>query len=256
MKKKEWFKTWFGSPEYLKLYKHRNLKDAGELVKLLFGNIGLPKGSKVLDLACGNGRHSILFAKKGFNVTGIDLSKYLISEANKTKKLKYHKYAGRLKFEIGDMRNINYKNEFDLVVNLFSSFGYFEKDIENERVIKSISKALKTGGYFFFDFLNSIHLKKNLVPFSFSENKKSYIILTRNITGNIIEKNILIFSRNNKKNNDCRHFTECVKLFDVNDFERIFKKHGLRVLKKFGNYSGDKFNKLNSERLIFIAKKL
>ncbi len=93
-----WFKEWFNTQEYLDLYKHRDDTDeASKIIKLLFNNISLPKDAKILDLACGNGRHSVLFAKKGFSVTGIDLSKYLISKAEERRKKEYSRYSKRLK---------------------------------------------------------------------------------------------------------------------------------------------------------------
>src|SRR5690349_15974356 len=95
-----WFKTWFNTKHYLELYKHRDNKDAKKIVTLISKNISLPKGSKVLDLACGNGRHSILFARKGFNVLGIDLSPYLIGEANKKLRSEYLSHKNKLEFEI------------------------------------------------------------------------------------------------------------------------------------------------------------
>src|SRR5438128_8780984 len=118
MQKDDWYKHWFNTRDYLELYSHRDDEDARRLIGLLFNNISLDKRAKVLDLACGNGRHSVLFAKKGFNTFGIDLSPYLIKEA---KKLVKKQYRGRLKFGIMDMRHLKHFEEFDLVVNLFSS---------------------------------------------------------------------------------------------------------------------------------------
>src|SRR6266498_1428021 len=102
--KAQWYVSWFNSPEYLKLYRHRDEEDAKKILSLIFKNVHLRKNAKVLDLACGSGRHSLLIARKGFDVLGIDLSKYLISEARKKLNSEYKRYRKRLKFEIRDMR--------------------------------------------------------------------------------------------------------------------------------------------------------
>jgi 2-polyprenyl-3-methyl-5-hydroxy-6-metoxy-1,4-benzoquinol methylase len=82
---KEWYKDWFSSKYYLELYKHRDDKEAYDLINLIQRNVNLVNGGKVLDVCCGSGRHSIEFAKRGFDVTGFDLSDYLIGQANKHK---------------------------------------------------------------------------------------------------------------------------------------------------------------------------
>ncbi len=255
-KNDDWFKAWFNSHHYLDLYKHRDSKDAKKIVSLISRNIKLPKGAKVLDLACGNGRHSVFFASKGLNVLGIDLSPYLIKEAKKRLSSQYAAYKKSLRFEIRDMRNINHKNEFDLVVNLFSSFGYFEKDSENWKVIKSVSGALNKGGCFFFDFLNSEYLRKSLVPFDIKKRNHNVIIQVREITEGFVKKNIIIIKNNPRSDYPLiSNFYEKIKLYSLSDFRKIFKNYGLEVIKTFGDYTGSRFNPKTSERLIILAQK-
>lgn len=254
---KPWFKQWFNTQEYLELYKHRDDTDASKIIKLLFKNIKLNKDAKVLDLACGNGRHSVLFAKKGFNVTGIDLSKYLINRANEKRRTDYYKYKRKLSFEIGDMRNIAHSKEFDLIVNLFSSFGYFENGKDNENVIKSISRALNTNGYFLFDFLNRYYLLKNLVPYDIKKEKDKIIIQIRGFTNGYVEKSILIV-KNSKKTKIpiLNRYKEKIRLYSLDDFRNMFSQSGLKIIKTFGDYEGRKYIKSKSERLIILARKI
>jgi SAM-dependent methyltransferase len=241
---------------YLELYKHRDNKDAKKIVSLINRIVKLPAGSKVLDLACGNGRHSVLFAQKEFKVLGGDLSPYLISEAKKKLNTEYKRYRDNLTFKIMDMRFIGYKNEFDMVVNLFSSFGYFEKDSENIRVIKSISSSLKKNGYFFFDFLNKKYLEKSLVPFDINKRNHNIIIQVRNITRGFIKKDIIIIKNNpGSKHPLISDFFEEIKLYSLKDFKAMFNKNRLKIIKTFGNYSGSAFNQNTSERLIILAQK-
>lgn len=260
MKKTEqdkWFTRWFSTQDYLDLYKHRDTKDAAKILKLLFANISIPKSSKVLDLACGNGRHSLLIAKKGYNVTGIDLSQYLISKAKEKLKDEYSGCRNKLSFEIGDMRNISHKNEFELVVNLFTSFGYFEKHNDNLRVFKSISAALKKNGWFLFDFLNRDFLVNHLVPFDIKKEKKNIIVQLRNVIDGFVEKNIFILKNNTVPGSYpvLKSYKEKIRLYSLKDFRHMFSVNKLKIVKVFGNYDGAKFINSKSERLILLAQK-
>jgi len=255
-KSSSWFKKWFGTKDYLELYKHRDNADARKIAGLITRTLKLPKGSKVLDVACGNGRHSLIFAAKGFDVLGIDLSTFLISEANKKLRTDYRKQKEHLRFEIRDMRNITHKNEFDLAVNLFSSFGYFEKDAENFKVFKSIARALKPGGYFFFDFLNETQLKKSIVPFDINVRNHNAVVQVRKIKDNAVYKSIYIIRNNPKgKSPVVNEFYEMIKLYSLAKFTEVFSKYGLKVIKTFGDYSGKRYSKNSSERLIILAQK-
>lgn len=253
-----WYKSWFNTQDYLDLYKHRDEEDAKRIVTLLFKNIKLYKGSKVLDLACGNGRHSVLFAKRGYNVTGIDLSEFLIKQAKKKLKEEYRKYSCNLRFEIRDMRNINHVKEFDLVVNIFSSFGYFKTNNDNEQVIHSVSRSLKPCGYFLLDFLNNYYLAKNIVHYDIKRGRGKIIIQVREICNGFVQKDILIFRNDPSKGKYpiFNRFREKIRLYSVKDFIRMFSKHKLKILEKFGDYSGSPFNTRKSERLIILAQKI
>ena len=251
-----WYKKWFSTKDYLELYAHRNSSDAAKIAGLITRTLKLPKGSNVLDVACGNGRHSLIFAAKGYNVVGIDLSEYLISEAEKKLNSEYKKHKSRLKFEIRDMRRIGHKNEFDLAVNLFSSFGYFEKDSENFKVFKSISAGLKKGGYFFFDFLNAEYLRKSIVPFDISVRNHNAVVQVREIKNNAVYKSIFIIrNRKSSKSPEINKFHEMIKLYSLAQFKKEFQRAGLKVIKTFGDYSGKSFRSTSSERLIILAQK-
>jgi SAM-dependent methyltransferase len=252
-----WYKKWFNTADYLELYDHRNSTDAKKIVSLINRTIKLPKGSKLLDLACGNGRHSVFFAEKGYDVLGIDLSPYLISEAKKKLRSEYLRFKKNLKFDIGDMRNLSRKNEFDLVVNLFSSFGYFEEESQNRSVINSISRSLKKDGYFFFDFLNSEYLRRNLAVFDAQKRNRNIIIQVREITGKFVKKDILIIrNKPGSKYPELRRFHEKVRLYTLAELRQIFRSNRLKIVKLFGDYSGKPFRKNSSGRLIILAQKI
>jgi len=153
-----WFTSWFDSPYYHVLYKDRDYEEAGTFIKKLTSFLDLKNNATVLDLACGKGRHSKHLATLGYNVTGVDLSPNSIKAAKAFE-------TKNLKFEIHDMC-IAYSGKFDAIFNLFTSFGYFEAEIDNLRTIKAIKDSLKPNGFGIIDFLNVEFLKQHLVPAS------------------------------------------------------------------------------------------
>ncbi len=245
-----WYKKWFSDRLYLDLYSHRNTEEAGHMIDLIQRNIDIRTGSKVLDVACGAGRHSMQLAKRGFHVTGFDLSEFLISEAKKSRKEAKENNL-KINFLIKDMRNFNFKNSFDLAVNIFTSFGYFDNDEENFRVIKNVSSSLKKGGYFVFDFINSAYIKKNIVPLSRNKIGGITVIQKRKIEHGFIIKNIEVY-----KGKNVRHFKEILKLYSKKELLNCFEKFNFKVKMLFGDYYGCKFSEKNSKRIIVIAQKI
>jgi len=151
-----WYENWFGN-EYLTVYAHRDEDEARQLVQLILTHINLDKSAKILDLCCGQGRHAFLFANEGFDVFGFDLSKTLLQVA----KFK-NSQSDNTFFVQADMRFLPVVPSFDLLLNLFTSFGYFESDSENKTVFEQFHQALKSGGYFVFDYFHTPHILANL----------------------------------------------------------------------------------------------
>lgn len=245
-----WYKDWFSSKFYLKLYKHRNDEDARNLVNLIQRTIPIKKDDKVLDIACGAGRHSLELAKRGYNVTGIDLSKFLIAEARKACK-KAEEKPLNVHFLIKDMRHFNFKGKFDLAVNLFTSFGYFEDDKENFSVIGNASSSIKKGGWFVLDYINRDYLIDNIVPYSRNKIGNEVMHQRRSIKDDFVTKKIRIVSWKRELN-----FKEVLKLYTFSELEKAFKSFNLKIINKYGDYFGNPYNLKKSKRLIIFAKKL
>ncbi|MDD5362703.1 MAG: class I SAM-dependent methyltransferase [Ignavibacteria bacterium] len=244
MEKKNWYEKWFSNKYYLELYRHRNEKEARDIINLMQRFVPLPVNSKVLDVCCGAGRHSIELARRGYDVTGIDLSPYLISEAKSGLKKSDEKNL-KARFFIKDMRNFSFKNRFDIVLNVFSSFGYFEKDAENFKVFENVTSSLKKDGYFIFDFLNESYIKKSLVPYSEDKCEGNTIIQKRKIENGFVYKEIFI---GNSK------YNERIRLYTLTEIQKALKSVNLKTENIFGDYFGSKFNKLNSKRLIIFSR--
>ena len=150
-----WYASWFNTPFYHILYKDRNYSEAENFMYNLTNYLNIPENGKILDLACGKGRHSIYLNKIGFNVTGVDLSKNSIAYAKQFEN-------DTLKFNVHDMCK-PYHEQFDAVFNLFTSFGYFENEEDNLNTIKAIKANLNKVGFGVIDFLNSDYVINNLV---------------------------------------------------------------------------------------------
>ncbi len=143
-----WWETFFG-PDYLKQYDHtvhRTEAEVDGVEKILH----LRKTSRILDLACGAGRHSIELAKRGYEVTGVDLSKALLEEARAAASREGVDVA----FDHRDMRDLHYRAEFDAVINMFSSFGYFEVAEDDRKVLAAVARAVKPRGKFLMERFN------------------------------------------------------------------------------------------------------
>jgi cyclopropane fatty-acyl-phospholipid synthase-like methyltransferase len=244
--KSEWFKDWFNTQEYLNVYQHRNESDAEEHLKLILENIEIPNGAKILDMACGAGRHAIILARKNFNVTAVDLSENLISISRQSAQNENL----NINFVQSDIRNFNSNNKFDLVINLFTSFGYFETDEENFSVLKKAYSLLVDDGFFVLDFFNSQFLKKNLVEFSEENLDNAEIHQYRKIKDNRVTKKIVI-----TKDGILSTYEESVRMFTEDELVDAIQNIGFDIYKTFGDFLGNEFDNLSSPRLILICKK-
>ena len=232
--------NWFNSDYYHILYKNRDKKEAEFFINNLIKKLKIKKKSKILDLACGVGRHSFFLNKKGMHVIGIDNSENNIKKAKKFE----NKF---LKFKKKEMTE-EYGQEFDFIFNLFTSFGYINEK-HNLNTFKSINNSLVNHGILVIDYLNVFKLKEELVE---KETKKIGNIIfniKRSFQDNFIVKKIKI-----KDNNEIFYFEEKVMELTINDFQDYLKKFNFEILDVYGNYNLEKYHK-NSERLIMIIKK-
>lgn len=242
---REWFSRWFDSPFYHRLYRHRSEQEAMNFVENLLNEIQPAPLSKMLDLGCGNGRHSKVLASKGFDVTGIDLASSSIFEAKRLE-------SDQLRFYRRDMREPFGHSYFDYVFNFFTSFGYFKTNEEDERVMGNIAASLKHGGSLVMDYINGVHAIKNLIR----EEKKEIDGIVYHITRYADESHIFkkIRVEENRRTN-IAEFTEQIRILSVTDFESICNKNGLRILSVFGDYTLNDYEIENSPRIILVAKK-
>lgn len=239
----DWFEEWFNSDYYTRVYRHRNQTEASNVVDLLLQTVPLEQGARILDLCCGSGRHTQALAERGFSVTGIDLSTTLLNMAREEVE------SVNADFRQCDMREPYPEAPYDCVANFFTSFGYFDSDRDNFSVLERVREALKPGGYFFFDYLNAHHLRKVLVPHDKKEIDNLLVVQKRELDDRFVNKTISITDAHGHSH----AFTERVRLYEREDFERMFAKAGLVIDRLFGTYTGESFA-LSSPRLIIVAR--
>lgn len=236
----EWYEKSFGE-DYLTVYKHRDFRGARKEVERMISWLGLPPGAKVLDLCCGMGRHSLVLAEAGYKVTGLDLSEVLLHEA------RAQSGAEQVTWLRSDMRELPLEGDYDAVVNLFTSFGYFEEDMEQVKVLCEIHRMLKPGGKFVIDYLNPDYVIHNLVPHSTREDGELVIDESRRIEDGYVKKDIIITP---KQGTASRRYHESVKLYSLEQFSKMIERVGLQIEVVFGSYEEDNYDAQHSSRMI------
>ncbi len=221
----EWFEQWFGE-EYLRLYPHRDDADAEAAIGLVARTVGVA-GKAVLDLACGPGRHAAKLVERGGHVVGLDLSLPLLGRARA-------RTRGQVHLVRADMRHLPFRpGVFDLIVNLFTSFGYFRDDAQHEMVLREAATLLQPRGVFVIDYLNASAVRAHLVPHEERVVGSQRVGIERRITpdGHHVVKEMHLLE-------DGRSFQERVRLFSAEDLERLLRNVGLAVCFQFGDYDG------------------
>ena len=238
-----WYEAWFDSPYYPILYKHRDDEEAHLFIDRLLVWLRPSPGARLLDLACGKGRFAVYLAKKGFQVTGLDLSARSIGEAQRYEgpNLAFYRHDMRLPFRV---------NYYDYLFSFFTSFGYFPSEKDDLRTLKSVHSGLRKGGIFVLDYFNSKYVEAYLLG------RETRIIdgiafhLHKYIEGNRVKKQIWFEDSGQKY-----EYEESVRLFTLEDFERLFRLAGLQLSDTFGDYRLQPFDPGASPRLILIGRK-
>jgi SAM-dependent methyltransferase len=239
--KKDWFTDWFNTKYYHILYQHRDHHEAEVFMNNLTEFTQLQKGSSILDLACGKGRHSIYLNKLGYQVTGADLSINSIKHALTFK-------SESLNFIVQDMR-LPFPLKVDAVFNLFTSFGYFAEDAEDIRVVKNIKDSLHEGGIAVIDYLNVDKTIKTLIPEQKIHLDGIDFYITKTVQNDFIIKKIA-FTIEGKYHS----YFERVKCLSLQRFETIVAKADLKIKHTFGDYNLHDFDIETSNRLILVLE--
>lgn len=248
MEHQEWYKKWFNTKYYHLLYHYRNEQEAEYFISNIIKHLQLPKNSVIWDNACGKGRHSYFLSKLGYKVIGTDISENNIRVANENYK------NSNLSFFIHDMRREFYANYFDVVLNLFTSIGYFNYEYEEKKSIKVMAHALKNNGYIIIDFFN---------PYPLMQNTNKNTLEKKEVKGILFEiekiideskrviKKIKVIDKQKEY-----YFEEIVRLLPKEFFIQTLEENKIKVQKIWGEYDLSEYQPNVSKRMIFLGKKL
>lgn len=242
-----WYKSAFGDL-YLSLYAHRNQDDARRATRfLLRENIARP-GEPGLDLCCGPARHLAELLEARLHVIGIDLSAPLLNAAQN----KLHSLYLPARLVRGSMDRLPLRQGFGWVINLFTSFGYFERDEDNARVIQEAARVLAPGGRFLMDFMNAPFIRATLRPASQGQPAPGFTVRsTRAIEGfppRVVKRSHIEYDRRHQE------VIESVRLFEHHELTAMFEAAGLRVTRSWGDFGDRRWGEM-APRCILLGEK-
>jgi SAM-dependent methyltransferase len=240
---KEWFSEWFNSPYYHILYQNRDEKEAEFFLQNVVQKLGFTPNHRIVDLACGKGRHAIYLNSLGYYVTGVDLAPKSIEYASQSAN-------SRLHFEVQDLRCLHSESPFDIALNLFTSFGYFKSIEEDTLVIKNIHAILASKGLLLIDFMNVECVKQNLIERESKSINGIQFHISKWIDKGFIHKKIEV-----QDETKVFEFTEKVQVLELQHFEQLLNTKYFTIQQIFGNYALEPFQIGTSDRLIIVAQR-
>lgn len=253
MSERPWYKDWFSSPFYHKLYFERDETEAEGFILRLLDHLKPARGSFMLDVACGRGRHSRILAQKGYFVTGIDISFESIDFAKKSARKDSFGESGNLEFYQHDMRLPFRVNYFHYAFNFFTSFGYFRTRREHDDAIRTIAKGLKPNGIFVIDYLNVHFAEDKMVANEMKKINGTTYNIHRWHDETHFYKKITI---DDTQILQPVSFVEKVSKFSFGDFNDMLSFQGLQVQEVFGDYQLGSYDVRTRPRMIIVAKKI
>lgn len=240
----DWYRHAFND-HYPVVYAHRTPESALPEVAFAARVLALAPGERVLDLACGNGRHMMHLAAMGLNVVGLDYSSDLLALARDT--LRSHHGLVR-----GDMRHLPFRSVFDAVTNFFTSFGYFFEDHDNLLTVYAVADALKPGGRFLIDYVNRPHVEATLVPRS-SRRAGAYEITEERWIDHArcrVNKVTTVV----RDGREVSRSEESVRLYSLEELMALLERGGLYADRVYGDFDDQAYHS-SSPRLIVVGHK-
>ncbi len=259
--RKEWWQKIFDQ-DYIKTYidiTPQELTD--KQVSFLINKLKPISKKKILDLGCGYGRHTLKLAKLGCSIIGLDYSKLFLNIA----KRQAAKEGIKANFVTGDMRKLGFKNKFDAVICMFTSFGYFNEYTDHEDTIRGVAKALKSKGIFLLDLNNPARRLAGIIKNGKLDKKRKILItkkifkLSNGLKVTITQEFDLIkmrwkLIRQWKEGKRNKKYSSDIYLFTLPEIKHLLEHNGFKVEKTWGDFDGSLFN-LESRRLIILARK-
>lgn len=226
----------------------RQMQRTGAQVEFAVRALRLSPGAHLLDVACGVGRHALDLARRGYRVTGLDISPTLLRIAQD----RAQKAGIEVEWVAADMRAIPYRDTFDAALNLFSSWGYFESDAEDERVLRSVAAALKPGGRFLLELSHQPWIARHFEPHGWHEAGGVVILEQRSLdlmAGRLASEITVVYPDGRR-----RTWPYDLRLYTAPEVTRMLDAAGFAVTAAYGGYDGAHLS-LDSGRLIVVAER-
>lgn len=245
-----WYVDFFRG-DYLNVYAHMFTEERAEKESsFVAGVLELKPGASVLDLCCGQGRHSVQLAKRGFKVTGLDLNPDYLELATKAAK------TGRVTIEAvaADMREIPFTDKFDAIVNMYSSFGYLESEAEDLKVLEAAARALKADGRLLLDMLNREWAIDNYVRNDWHTGADGTLYVERrdlDLASSRMHVHFIVVDPNGGRRESIGHI---IRLYTLTEMTRLLERVGMRVTAVFGGFEGEEYG-IGTRRMIIVARK-
>jgi SAM-dependent methyltransferase len=245
-----WYVDFFRS-DYLNVYGHMFTEERAEKESAFVARtLGLMPGASVLDLCCGQGRHSVQLAKRGFKVTGLDLNAKYLDLASKAAE------AAKVEIETvaGDMREIPFANKFDAIVNMYSSFGYLESEAEDLKVLESAAKALKGGAQLLLDMLNREWAIDNYIQNDWHTGADGTLYVERrdlDLATSRMHVHFIVVDQKGGRRESIGHI---IRLYTLTEMTRLLDRVGMWVTGVFGGFEGEDYG-IVTRRMIIVAQK-
>jgi SAM-dependent methyltransferase len=249
MEENPWYETFFGE-DYFKIYEEiltpeRTAAQVDGIVSLL----KLEDGARVLDLACGHGRHAIPLAKRGCEVTGYDLSEVFLDRARADAKAQ----GARVRWIQGDMRELPFNGEFEAVINIFTAFGYFEDPEDDARTLRGIRKALRPGGRFLLETLHRDALSARFQTRGFDRLSNGSVVLRErrwDLARDVIDEEVTLIHPDGSRT----QYQTAVRMHSLDELLFLMKEAGLEPEAWCGGLEGSPLD-LSSRRLVLVSRK-
>ncbi len=244
-----WYRTFFGDA-YLRIYAafltpERTAQEVEGIVTLL----ALPPGSRILDLACGYGRHAIPLAERGYQVTGQDLSAEFLAKA----KADADARGVPMRWVHSDMREIPFADEFDAVINIFTAFGYLESEADDLKVLRQVHKALKPGGVFLQEMRHRESLIRHYLPSTITRHEDGLLVLEEhqfNLLTSRNEVRVTVLHPDGQR----AEYHHAARIYSLTELARMLEEAGLKVEASYGGLDGSRLT-LDSRRLAVLSRK-
>ncbi len=244
-----WYETFFDSGDWLRIALGGPPERTEKQLSFIVETFGLEPGAHLLDLACGHGRITIPLAERGFVMTGLDLSEPSLARARE----RAAEAGVDVELVRGDMRELPWESEFDAVVNIFTSFGYFEDEADHERVVRGVARALRPGGTFLIDTVNLLGLARRYRERSWEELDEDAVVLHEHEFDFLAGRNRACWTIVDA-GGERRELAHSVRAFAPHELAALLQRGGLEVEAAYGDFEGAELS-FDSWRLILVARK-